>query len=36
MIFLKAMVNIEYFNMDKDERKYKNEIIKVKRDGEII
>ena len=35
MIFLKALVNVEYFNINKDERKYKNQKFRVKRDGEI-
>lgn len=34
MVLLKAKVSVEYHKMDQDERKYKNEIITVKRDGE--
>lgn len=34
MILLKAYVSVEYFKMDQDERKYKNDKINVKRDGE--
>jgi magnesium-transporting ATPase (P-type) len=35
IIFLKALVNVEYFEMDQDERKYKNVEITVKRDGDL-
>lgn len=33
MILLKASVSVDYHNMDQDERKYKNGIIYVRRDG---
>ena len=34
IIYLKAMVNVNYSKMDKDERNYKNEWVRVRRDGQ--
>lgn len=37
MISLKAMVNLEFFKLDQNEKKYHDDNwIKVRRDGEII
>lgn len=36
IMFLKAMVSVEYFHLDKDERKYKNGRVTIKRDGEFV
>lgn len=37
MISLKAMVNLEFFKLDQNEKKYYDENwVKVRRDGEIL